>query len=148
MRYGRGLSRRGMGALTQADVAATNQRLELLSRALSDQFSIIHEARQAGFDRGVIEAASAAHGRLLERLSVLQQQASALEPGSLQAWLTNAQILEGDVTVLATETQGQIQGTSSKRTATIVVATLVSLGVAGGLAALVWYASGRWGGPT
>ena len=139
------LARYGFGTLTERDVATINSKLDALYDALSIKYSAIQVAeRDGGFSQREIEAAYLTHTQLVDEVTTLagvfaDPEFEGATDEDHAAFI--AQLRDLDARVARFDPGEQFMG--SRRRRNVIIASVGALGVAGGLAWLIWRARRR-----
>ena len=132
---------RSIGALTPEQVAATSDQLEDLSARLARQSQIIHQAREAGFDRDLVGRATETYNVLVERLTGLAAQSDSVPAAALTEWRQRLASFGTEISVFERQVQEQLGGATTGRNVKIILSTIGAIGVAAVLGGLLWYST-------
>lgn len=148
MRFGlppRGLSLRGLGQISDEELAHVNARLTELNERLTHQFSIIYAAQRGGFGRDIVDEAMQSYDRILQHLRALASTPPS-NPAALEEWLARAEGVDAQIGELESHTQSSLGAGETGRMLKITLATMAVLGGAAAIGIGVWYysRSRRW----
>lgn len=134
-----------LGALTPAQVTATDHMLGDLWTRIGQQNAIVAQARAAGFDGTLLNELTARGNALMARVEELSIQRDGISSAQYDQWRDRLQAFGQEVALFEESVRAQVGTSESTRNWKIVGSTVGALTVAGLVGAVIWYATKeRW----
>ena len=130
---------RSIGALTAAQVQATDHTLTRLWQHLGEQTTIVADARAAGFDQGVLEGLTNKGNALMARIEQLSIQVDGLSSAQYDEWRQRLDAFGTEVDLYTGEVRTHLGTGASVRNWKIATSTAGALAVAAAIGAAIWY---------